>query len=285
MKDHQHAEGATVYACPMHPEITGRQGDKCSKCGMDLVAVDQYREQRYEVQLTTSPQTIEAGTPATLTFRFTESGQNVPLDIAHEMKVHLMVISDDLSWFRHIHPEEQADGSYVVTETFPGGGKYLFFTDFKPRGGSPTVDKQEIEVEGRATPGRVGSSGKFVSEVDGYKVTLENGRDFKTNRTQPLQISIEQNGRKLSGKDLQQYLGAAAHIVMIGKADKDYLHIHPLSDTRFPVYAETHIETAGIYRIWVQFQTNGVVHTADFTVEAGAGNASEAQHGAHSHPH
>ena len=28
---HEHA-----YACPMHPEITGHDGDKCSKCGMDL---------------------------------------------------------------------------------------------------------------------------------------------------------------------------------------------------------------------------------------------------------
>ena len=26
-----------VYACPMHPEITGKEGDKCSKCGMALV--------------------------------------------------------------------------------------------------------------------------------------------------------------------------------------------------------------------------------------------------------
>lgn len=25
-----------VYACPMHPEITGKKGDKCSKCKMDL---------------------------------------------------------------------------------------------------------------------------------------------------------------------------------------------------------------------------------------------------------
>lgn len=24
------------YACPMHPEITGIEGDTCSKCGMDL---------------------------------------------------------------------------------------------------------------------------------------------------------------------------------------------------------------------------------------------------------
>ena len=25
-----------VYCCPMHPEITGKKGDKCSKCKMDL---------------------------------------------------------------------------------------------------------------------------------------------------------------------------------------------------------------------------------------------------------
>lgn len=29
---------AATFACPMHPEITGKEGDKCSKCGMDLVA-------------------------------------------------------------------------------------------------------------------------------------------------------------------------------------------------------------------------------------------------------
>ena len=27
---------AQVYSCPMHPEITGVQGDTCSICGMDL---------------------------------------------------------------------------------------------------------------------------------------------------------------------------------------------------------------------------------------------------------
>lgn len=28
-----------VYACSMHPEITGKKGDKCSKCGMELTEV------------------------------------------------------------------------------------------------------------------------------------------------------------------------------------------------------------------------------------------------------
>ena len=25
-----------VFSCPMHPEITGKEGDKCPKCGMAL---------------------------------------------------------------------------------------------------------------------------------------------------------------------------------------------------------------------------------------------------------
>ena len=32
--------GEHEYACPMHPEITGKEGDKCSKCGMDLKMVE-----------------------------------------------------------------------------------------------------------------------------------------------------------------------------------------------------------------------------------------------------
>ncbi len=30
------AEGELVYACPMHPEIQGKKGEECSKCGMPL---------------------------------------------------------------------------------------------------------------------------------------------------------------------------------------------------------------------------------------------------------
>ena len=36
--DHDGESMAAVFACPMHPEITGKEGEKCSKCGMDLVA-------------------------------------------------------------------------------------------------------------------------------------------------------------------------------------------------------------------------------------------------------
>lgn len=25
-----------LFACPMHPEVTGKKGDKCTNCGMEL---------------------------------------------------------------------------------------------------------------------------------------------------------------------------------------------------------------------------------------------------------
>jgi Cu2+-exporting ATPase len=32
----QNSNEEVLYACPMHPEVTGKKGEKCSKCGMDL---------------------------------------------------------------------------------------------------------------------------------------------------------------------------------------------------------------------------------------------------------
>ena len=32
------AVAEATHVCPMHPDITGLEGDTCSKCGMDLVA-------------------------------------------------------------------------------------------------------------------------------------------------------------------------------------------------------------------------------------------------------
>ena len=35
----KHDDMAMSYACPMHPEVTGKDGDSCSKCSMKLEQV------------------------------------------------------------------------------------------------------------------------------------------------------------------------------------------------------------------------------------------------------
>ncbi len=41
-KMEHHAE--ELYACPMHHNITGKKGDKCSECGMDLTSTKTAKE-------------------------------------------------------------------------------------------------------------------------------------------------------------------------------------------------------------------------------------------------
>ncbi|MBK6390692.1 MAG: hypothetical protein IPK94_20525 [Saprospiraceae bacterium] len=35
---------AMVYACQMHPEVTGKAGDKCPKCNMALTATHKHED-------------------------------------------------------------------------------------------------------------------------------------------------------------------------------------------------------------------------------------------------
>ena len=41
-EQHEHSKAAMdshkyqLYTCPMHPEVTGKKGDECPKCGMKL---------------------------------------------------------------------------------------------------------------------------------------------------------------------------------------------------------------------------------------------------------
>lgn len=236
---------------------------------------------KFEVKITSEPSVIEAGNLTKLYISITENGKSVPLEVVHEMKIHLLIVNEELTWFDHIHPEEQPDGSYTVTETFPSAGKYLLFTDYRPEGGNTSVNKQIVEVKGIEIPQNTEMKTKLISRINGYTVTLLNGNDFKTNRWQGLQFSVEKDGKHLEEKDMQNYLGAAAHIVMISKTENDFLHIHPVSDSRFPIYAETHIEKTGLYRMWVQFRLNDMVHTADFTVTVAEDEKSTYGHSSH----
>lgn len=85
--------------------------------------------------------------------------------------------------------------------------------------------------------------------------------------------------------DLQQYLEASAHIVMISQVDKEFLHIHPISDSRFPIFAQTYIKKAGVYSMWAQFKIDGQVYTAAFTVNVKQGGKSDSEDKNHAHQH
>ncbi|MGZ5283497.1 MAG: heavy metal-binding domain-containing protein, partial [Bacteroidia bacterium] len=265
--EHQH-----TYSCPMHPEVISDKPGKCPKCGMDLVHTDtQASTDKYLMIYKSEPVQIEAGKPAKLSFKPSKEGKSdelVPLDVVHEKKIHLLMVSKDLSYFAHEHPDYSADGNYNWTHTFPTGGEYILFQDYAPTGSSHQLGRQEIKVSGKEKPAVKYTSEKRTWEGNGYKTVLESDKTpLKKGESAALKVIVTQNGKPVT--DLSNYLGALGHMVVISEDTKEYLHVHPMdSDKKGPeISFHSGFPKGGIYRVFLQFQHNGKIQTADFTIK------------------
>jgi hypothetical protein len=272
---HQHR-----FACPMHPEVTGKEGDTCPKCGMKLEHLDEPANTNvsYFMDVKLNPATVEPNKDVTLAFTPKIKGKEseaVALDIEHEKKIHLILVSDDLSWFDHIHPEYQSDGSYTVPARFPAPGKYKAFADYKPTGGSHVIDKVDIDVKGPAPAAKSFSADKLAGTSGNYAFELKpTSGKLITGALMHISGIVKKDGKEIDAASLENYLGAKAHFVMISLNEKEYLHVHPGIDKgRFDLH--TTFEKPGLYRGWVQFNADGKLHTIDFTMNVTQGNADD----------
>src|SRR5579864_3649110 len=58
-----------------------------------------------------------------------ESAPIRAFDVDMEKRMHLIVVSDDLTRFMHIHPALGSDGRFRIDTSFPGPGTYHLFAD------------------------------------------------------------------------------------------------------------------------------------------------------------
>jgi hypothetical protein len=199
-------------------------------------------------------------------------------DTKHDKWMHLIVVRRDLSGFRHVHPTMDADGTWRVASPMTGPGTYRAFADFTPTGAEPLTLGIDTTVAGEATARPLPAPATSVT-VDGYTVTLKG--TMTAGGASRLDLTISRDGRPVT--DLQPYLAAYGHLVALRQGDLAYLHVHPDGEpgdgktTPGPTvtfYAEA--PSAGIYRLYLDFQHHGVVHTAEFTVVAGANGTATA---------
>jgi hypothetical protein len=287
-----------IYACPMHPDIQGHEGEKCSKCGMPLEHMDEVPVAgNYQMEMKISSTKLEAGKSATLSFtpkNKDKAGAVVPLDVEHDKKIHLIAVSEDLNWFDHIHPTYQSSGSYDIKvlakgekftarfedETrFDEGGNYVLFADYKPTGSTHQLERIPVSVEGTPFKTKKFTTHKATAMVDGYEVSLvPEGGKFVNEGTMHISGIIKKDGKEVTTDQFENYLGAKAHVVMITEDTQDYLHVHPeVVNNRLDLHT-TFCKT-GVFRAWLQFKTNGQVHTADFTIIVEKGMAPHSEHG------
>jgi hypothetical protein len=255
------------YVCPMHCEqgvVYSRPG-ACPVCGMHLQLVT---SDRYKVVVTPGGGSIRAKIPATLGFRIEDpAGFEVrTLQVVHEKLLHLIMVSYDLSWFAHVHPARMDDGSFRLQTAFPAGGRYVLYHDFTPDSAGMQVVPVELSVEGdEPPPAPLTVDDGSTRHVDGLDVTLTH-TPLVPNRECAMTFSLSRRDQPIA--DLEPFLGAAGHLIMISQDRAAYVHSHPLEATSGPqVTFRMRFERTGLYKAWAQFQRHGRVITVPFVIE------------------
>ena len=242
----------------MDPDVRATQQGRCRKCGMALVAGLPTPEE-YPVEMTTK----RAGDDVAFRFRITDPKTRKPakLQLIHEKLFHLFLISRDLEDFRHVHPELEADGSFVYQTKLEKTGMYRVLCDFYPENATPQLIPKTLLLPGESKPANLKPDLSTKNAVN-LRVSL------RTEPEQPLAGTKTMLFFELDPPDgLEQYLGAWGHMLVASQDLIDLVHTHPAWEDAGPkVQFNLIFPRAGMHRIWVQFQRKDVVNTAAFNV-------------------
>lgn len=177
----------------------------------------------------------------------------------HDKDLHLILVRRDLSGFQHLHPALAPDGTWSVPITVDAPGQYRVLADFQPGGATEALTLGvDVPAPGDYQPRPLPAVAR-TTEVDGYTVTLTG--ELRPSAASELALSVSRNGQPVT--DLEPYLGALGHLVVLREGDLAYLHVHPTSDDALAFQAE--VPSPGAYRLYLDFQHGGTVRTAEFT--------------------
>ncbi|MFJ8258299.1 hypothetical protein ACIQ4Z_13610 [Peribacillus asahii] len=190
-------------------------------------------------------------------------------EVNHEKLLHLIIVSKDLSYFNHVHPEYKGKGVFEIENEFPAGGEYRMVADFKPSDGSSMSKMEWIHVEGKnSQPAAVVVDNHLEKSVDGKKVTLSVDPQLEAGKELTLKFTLMDESTNQPVTDLEPYLGSIGHVVVFSEDGERYLHVHAVDDQGSGPEAvfETTFPESGVYKIWGQFQKDGEVFTVSFVI-------------------
>jgi hypothetical protein len=196
---------------------------------------------------------------------------------------HLVIVDNSLTYFNHIHPQQKGS-QFSITTSFPEAGIYRLYADAQPLGG---IDQQmafSLSVGNTQNEKSTVEPDKNLTKKFGdYSVTLSTEGALQASQMSlgkqkiTFEIKDATTGKPLT--DLKPYLNAFGHLVMIKQDTYEYLHVHPYAlrapatnanggpKVEFLPIGIYGAFKSGAYRIFGQFNHNGKLFVADFTVE------------------
>jgi Cu+-exporting ATPase len=242
-------------------------------------------EEDVDVQLHV-PGDTRAGTPTRLIATIVDAGTGEPIEDlvrSHEAWMHLIATREDLGSFAHVHPEPTGRaGELAVNVTFPTPGRYVINTEFRQRGQMRDVHQRQLITVTGTVPAPVSlAAGPRSTVVDGVRVEL--GGQARVGSPSDLHFEFTHAATGRPVDDLQPFLAAAGHVVVMRSDGTTFAHEHAeveddqgrtvfaLPGQTFGPALDVHAEfdSPGTYRLWGQFRlADGEVLTVPFTVEA-----------------
>jgi hypothetical protein len=205
-----------------------------------------------------------------------------------------------MEYFQHIHPEQLDDGTWTIDVTLPKAGYYKILSDFMPAGGAPQFLARPLVTAGytgdlAADSARLAPDAVSTKTVDDITATIElDPPKFTVGLYGHLTWRLTDTATRRPITDLQTYLGAFGHTLIMSEDMVDYVHSHPLDilaqpdDDGLPrflippgadleklrggpeVTFEGLMPKPGRYRAWTQFRRSDRIHTFAFTFDVDA---------------
>ena len=181
------------------------------------------------VALTPGDNTPRAGVETVLTFAITAGDQVPELYIEHDRYLHVIAVSKDMSFFKHVHPEDTTDsladdvraGTFKVPIVFPAAGTYVIAVDYahqlKHRSQTFILD-----VEGEKSLGTLKQYPQTYTDGD-LSVALEYSSAIAGEPT-TLLFTATENNEPIT--DMKPYLAAAMHIAVVKDDLSSFMHVH-----------------------------------------------------------
>jgi hypothetical protein len=253
-----------VYQCPMDADVRSNTPGVCPRCGMTLRSgIPEPTE--FPMDFSIAPRPVKPGARVQLTFAIDDpqNGKQVShFQIVHEKLFHLFVVSQDLQYFLHDHPVLGADGKFRFDIAFPRPGLYRILGDYFPDGATPQLTAKTVIVPGGSQTPATLSKDYSTKKMVNMSATITTVPEV------PIAGGETRIFLHLDNADgLEKYIGAWAHMLAVSDDMIDLIHSHPYQadggpDMRFDVY----FGRAHAYRVWFQFQKQGVVNTAYFDI-------------------
>lgn len=254
----------------------------------------------YELEVTSTNNTVKPQQSTTITYKIKNDKGEILKDyeVVHEKIMHFIFVRKDLQYFQHVHPTfNQATGEFSIDVTFPTDGLYRIFPDFTPAKSQDNPQLLSVTLYQDIPVGNMSNykaqdaaiDTQTTKTVGEYQITFTfpPQDQIKAQKELTYSLVISKNGQPV--RDLENYLGALGHSVILREGNLDFIHTHPKdmvadensamqhggsmqatgkTGNKGPqVDFETSFPEPGIYKIFTQFQHQGTVVIVDYIVK------------------